>query len=475
MMPTTLQVSPGIPVATQTGILFLACVSRDRATVGERLGRMGLDVTRVVEVGEALRQLRNRTFSLCLVDLANDRTAVSAIRAIRAQHRHLPVAGIIDPTQPIVAADAIHAGVFELLPWPFEQRDVTALVANARDRHGVDGTEQPPAVHVAGSAFFANSPSMRLVLDLVRSTADGRGGVIISGEPGTGRKLVARSIHRLGPQPDGPFVPVDCTRHAVADLEQELFGVSERPVPASRRAAERITVASAVYRARGGSLLLATIADAPARLQAKLARLMRDGEAALSDKRTIVDLDVRLMATVEGDLEAAVADGRLREDLYERLSQIRIEVPPLRRRREDIPLLAMHFLCELSEAQQTALPQLSRSAIALLSALPWPGNARELKALLDRLIRAVPRPVIELEDVLEHVRLDGLVTRIDAEGTLRAARARFERDWISAVLLKHHGRVEDAARALGIQRTNLYRKVRQLNVARSLLAPRKSR
>ena len=135
-------------------------------------------------------------------------------------------------------------------------------------------------------------------------------------------------------------------------------------------------------------------------------------------------------------------------------------------------MLALHVLRQLGGG---ATPQsFSRSALALLSALPWPGNGRELRGLIETLTRVVDRPVIQLDDVLNHVRLDGLAPRVDVEGTLRDAKARFERDWISAMLLKHHGRVGEAAKALGIQRTNLYRKVRQLKVARTLLSTRRS-
>src|SRR5262249_3780776 len=139
-------------------------------------------------------------------------------------------------------------------------------------------------------------------------------------------------------------------------------------------------------------------------------------------------------------------------------------------RREDIPVLAVHLLSELRQALGAPPQRFSRAALALLAALPWPGNAAELRALVETLVRSVDHPVIQIDDVLAFVRLDGVSPRIDVSGTLRDAKARFERDWISAVLMKHQGRVEDAARALGIQRTNLYRKVRQLKVARTLLA-----
>jgi DNA-binding NtrC family response regulator len=267
-------------------------------------------------------------------------------------------------------------------------------------------------------------------------------------------------------------VPVSCVADSPEELEERLFGVTtdRQPAPARALVPDRLGKSGGVYAARSGTLFLDAIVEAPARVQAKLVRLLRDGEALLVDKRLSVDLDFRLMATAEPGVQAALADGRLRRDLYERLAVVQIEVPPLRRRREDIALLAVHLLGQLRQALGASPQRFSRAALALLSALPWPGNATELCALVETLVRSVDQPVVQLDDVLEHVRLDGVSPRLDVSGTLRDAKARFERDWISAVLMKHQGRVEDAARALGIQRTNLYRKVRQLKVARTLLA-----
>jgi two-component system response regulator PilR (NtrC family) len=440
-----------------------------RSGVMERLTRMGIGVTRAESLADALKLAAEHTFSLCLVDLADDHAAVPSIRAIRGQHAHLAVAGLMDPSHPILAAEAIHAGAADLLPWPFDEHDVAALLANAHDRVSVghlDGVAQGP------DPLFAHSPAMRQVVELVRAAAASRHAVLLIGEAGSGREMIARAIHSLGPQPHSPFVPVSCLAGPSDDVEERLFGVAadRAQTQGKSRVPDRIGSSGAVYQARGGTLYLASLVDAPARVQAKLARLTRDREAFLVDKRTTVDLDVRAMGAVDAEFEAALSDGRLRRDIYERLGHLRIEVPALRRRREDIPLLAVHLLRELRQALGAPAQQFSRSALALLSALPWPGNGRELRALVEAIVRSVDGPVIQLDDLLAHVKLDGVAPRIDASGSLRDARMRFERDWISSVLMRHQGKVGDAARALGIQRTNLYRKVRQLKVARTLLA-----
>jgi two-component system nitrogen regulation response regulator NtrX len=170
---------------------------------------------------------------------------------------------------------------------------------------------------------------------------------------------------------------------------------------------------------------------------------------------------------VEPGFETAVDEGRLRRDLYERLSLIRIELPPLRQRREDVPYLANHFLKEICRTGSTPVKTLTRSAVTLLAALPWRGNAPELRALLERLVLLTPHGSIRLEDVLAQVRLDGSEISSGGGTSLREARLRFERDYIAGVVRQHHGRMGEAAAALGIQRTNLYRKLRQLSVLRS--------
>jgi DNA-binding NtrC family response regulator len=290
------------------------------------------------------------------------------------------------------------------------------------------------------------------------------------GEASTGRTLIARTLHGLSGRDAERFVVVDCSSEP-ADLERRLFGtVADRD--RGQGPAERVQRESALARANGGTLVVSHLAEAPARLQARLARVLRDREAT-GDGTSVFALDVRVMLAVEPDVETLVADGRLHADLVSRVSQVRLDVPPLRRRAQDIPLLVTHFARQVAEAQQTTPRRFSRAALALLSALPWHGNAVELLTTVDVLTRSVTRRVVQIEDVLAHAALDGGTTRIDTTGSLREARARFERECISAMLMRHHGRVGDAAKALGIQRTNLYRKVRQLNVSRALLSSRR--
>ncbi len=193
--------------------------------------------------------------------------------------------------------------------------------------------------------------------------------------------------------------------------------------------------------------------------------MLRDREAVFAETGQSIDFDVRPMAGVDPEFDVAVSEGRVRDDLLRRLAVIRIDMPPLRRRREDIPALANYFLREICASRRLPPKVVSRPALLLISALPWRGNAAEMRTLLETVVGAVPDSRgIGLEDVLAHVRLDGGSTSFPDGGTLKQARSRFEREYIGAVLEQHKGRISEAAVALGIQRTNLYRKMRALRV-----------
>lgn len=453
-------------------VLYLPEGSSRQAAVAERLVEIGASVTIPANVPDALRVLAVRPVALCLIDLAAERPPLAALRALRAQYAQQPVAGLFDPANPLLAAEAMHAGAVDVLPWPFDARDAATLLANARDVHPFPSGQ---ASEDQIDALVSQSPAMQRVAELIAQAARGRLGVCVSGEPGTGRTLVGRTIHRLGSE-DGtrPLVSEDCAS-APQELERRIFGlVQATPKTAAGGGTEQVGPTAALYQARGGTLLLRNLVDAPARVQVRLARALRDREAVfVNGKRTLVDLDVQLIATVDLAVDEALDDGRLRRDLFKQIAQVRIDMPALRRRREDIPLLAVQVLRRMCGERDLPVKTFSRSVLQVMMALPWNGNATELETLLETLIASVDGPVIQLEHLLEHASLDGMAEPVEVGATLRDAKARFERDCISAVLMRHHGRVPEAAKALGIQRTNLYRKIRQLNVARSLLSARR--
>lgn len=454
-------------VESRLSVLYVPAGARDRGTVRDRLVRAGAEVTMAGDLAEALRILGSRRSRLVVVDLAGETQAVATIRVLRVQCPSVPVIAVMDPADPASCAEALSAGVADLLPWPFEDRDVQAALAVARDRAAADVAEGWPG---PDEKLIVHSAAMREAVDQMRAASSRKTSLLFTGEPATGRSMLARGRHALDHEfVTRPFVVVDCGETGGPDLEHRLFGCV-RSTDGAAPKAEDVSRAGAVVTAQGGALLLVNVTEAPARVQLRLASLLRDREAYSLDAGEIIPLDIRFMASVAPDIEAAVSDGRVHRDLIQRLGQVRIEVPPLRRRHEDLPSLIGVFLRRACQEEQCSPKRFSRAAVALMAAMPWPGNASELKATIRALVQAVRQPVIQIDDVLGHVSLEGVGKTASEDLNLRDARARFEREFISQALMRHHGRVGDAARSLGIQRTNLYRKVRQLKVSKALLS-----
>jgi DNA-binding NtrC family response regulator len=453
-----------------SSVVWIGGPQSDRHAIEPMLGGLGLHLRWATGVAQALSELREHPATLCLLDCTRGGEALRIARNIRTERPRAVLIGVVDPQRPETSLEAFRAGVFDILPWPLVPWELSAVISNAQDLLALanEAERDVDNVQVSPYGIFGSSPAMRKIVEVLPRVAPSRCPVLLYGERGTGREMLARAIHGHGRRPDAPFVALDCANASPQDLEHELFGVvSQRRVDGheERRTVERLSRHSRLFEATGGTLFLQNLAEMPTRVQAKLHRVLRDREAVLTD-RARVELDIRPIAAVEPGFENAVEEGRLRRDLYDRLSLIRIELPPMRQRREDIPFLANHFLKEICRANGAPLKTLTRSAVTLLGALPWRGNAPELRAILERLVLLTAHGSIRLEDVLAQVRLDGSEVAAVGGTSLREARLRFERDYIAAVVRQHHGRMGEAAHALGIQRTNLYRKLRQLSVSK---------
>ena len=285
------------------------------------------------------------------------------------------------------------------------------------------------------------------VAQLGRAAADDRG-VLITAEPGLDAEAVARALHQRSGRRGHPFVAVACEGTSATALEKQLIG---GPQPKSGDL-ETITQTSALYRAAGGTLFLSGVTEMAAPLQRRLARLLRDGEVRVARRNAPMPLDVRVIAAVEDRLDAG-----LRDELVRRLP-LTIEVPALRQRREDV-----HTIAEAMLASRRDRRGFTPAALTVLAALPWRRNTAELAGLIDRLTvtESASHPIRQ-EDVLAEVQLDRTPAR--PAGSLRDARRQFEREFIASVLRDHSWQMRDAARALGIERANLYRKARQLGI-----------
>jgi two-component system nitrogen regulation response regulator NtrX len=286
--------------------------------------------------------------------------------------------------------------------------------------------------------------------------------VLIAADAGLDADAVARAIHDRS-RPGAPFIVLDCgTTDAVA-LERELFG------PRGRREGhadvDLVGASAALLRAREGTLYLKNIVDLPAAAQRRLARIVRDREVIAGGRR--VSIRGRVIAHAPASISGEVREGHFRSDLYRRVSQIAVAIAPLRERAEDIPELAARIASDLTGGHPPAFTQ---AALTVLAAPPWTGNLDELRRVLEKVLRAT-NGLVRQEDVLAQLPIDGAFSRMAPDVSLREARRQFEREYIASVLERHRWRMSEAARTLGIERANLYRKTRQLGIIRRAGTP----
>lgn len=295
-------------------------------------------------------------------------------------------------------------------------------------------------------ALTGTSPAVRECLERVRRAAEDDRGVLLTAAPGLDTAGVARAIHAASRRRSGPFVALPCDGLTAAEVERALFGAPYRAGPN----ALEVGPAGALARASGGVLFLPNVMELPAALQRRLARVLRGAEVRVPRRRAVA-VDVRLIAA----REPGAADP-LREDLVSQLP-VTIHVPALRERRGDVPAIAEAML-----AARDRNRRFTAAALTVLAALPWRRNTAELARLIERLAGAGGGEAIRQEDVLAEAQLERVPLRMS--GSLREARREFEREYIAAVLRDHEWHMPRAARALGIERANLYRKARQLGI-----------
>ena len=312
------------------------------------------------------------------------------------------------------------------------------------------------------SQLIGETPIMQSLRDQIAMAAPTNGRVLIHGENGSGKELVARAVHALSARRERAFVEVNCAAIPEELIESELFGHEKGAFTgAHSRRRGRFELAD------GGTIFLDEIGDMSFKTQAKVLRALEEQSFERVGGKDTVKVDVRVIAASNRDLPALIRDGRFREDLFYRLNVIPIEVPPLRARTEDIPLLIDHFIRIFSAENGKRVKTLSGEALAYFLAYDWPGNVRELRNMVERLVIMAPRDVIEADDLPAPLRTkerwgEGGEAR---ERTLREARDGFERAYILAELRANDWNMTRASERLGIERSHLYRKIKAYGIA----------
>lgn len=358
------------------------------------------------------------------------------------------------------AIEAIRNGAYDYIVKPFKLDELSVTVDRALEFQQLKRENTILREGLRQSHSFAGiigkSPSMQEVFDLIKWVAPATANVLITGESGTGKERVARAIHDLGPRAKKPFVAINCTAIPDTLLESELFGHAKGSFTGATQRKRGL-----FEEADGGTIFLDEIGDMDMNLQAKLLRVIQEKKIRAVGENVDRPIDVRILAATHKDLKLSIKNGTFREDLYYRLSVIPILLPPLRHRKEDIPLLAEHFLKKYSAENGSRVRGFSKEAMAKMMALPWEGNVRELENLIERCVVLAKGEWIEASD------LPSVSPVTDSEEVFAGAAQKLvtleelEKRYMRFVLEKTGWKKEKAAQILGVSRRTLYRKERE--------------
>jgi DNA-binding NtrC family response regulator len=357
------------------------------------------------------------------------------------------------------AVSAIRAGAYDYVTKPFEPEAVVFAVERAMEHRAlhVENAELRRAVDRTASMgdLIGESPAMREIFSLIRRIANNRSSVLITGESGTGKDMIARTLHFHGDRAEKPFVPVNCTAIPEGLLESELFGHVKGAFTGAHAAKKGL-----LEKANGGTLFLDEIGDMGASLQGKLLRVLQDREVRPVGGTSVVHVDVRIIAATNQDLQRAIADGRFREDLFYRLNVIPVHIPPLRERPEDVPALIENFLRKHTGDHPRFL---TSDAIQHLQFHPWRGNARELENVIERALALSDADTLGVADVPLPSDLQAEAQPASSSFLPRAAAQRMTLEelneaYTDEVLALTEGNKVQAAAILGIDRKTLYRR-----------------
>ncbi|MGE0383272.1 MAG: sigma-54-dependent transcriptional regulator [Gammaproteobacteria bacterium] len=417
--------------------------------LGIRLRGAGYAVETATSADAALPLLASGRVQVLVTDLRMP--GIDGMELFNLAHAREPALPIIVLTAHGTIADAAAAtrrGVFAYLTKPFDGQELVDWVERALR---VGAPEPEPGHDDWASAILTRSAAMQEMLGRAYRIARTDVNVLIQSESGTGKELLARAIHLASRRADRPFVAVNCAAFTESLLESELFGHVRGAFTGATRDHEGL-----FRTAHGGTLFLDEIGDMAAGAQAHLLRAVQEKEVRRIGATAPVPADVRIVCATHRDLEAEVVAGRFREDLYYRLDVARLELPPLRDRREDIPLLAAHFLQSCTAAAERPVAGFGAGAMELLIAAPWPGNVRKLRNVVEQCAALATAPLVTAELVRTVLRGAG-----SGILTYTQAHAQFEREYLMRLMSTTAGNVSQAARLAGRERSRFYRLLRR--------------
>ncbi|WP_462326310.1 sigma-54-dependent transcriptional regulator [Desulfobaculum sp.] len=433
------------------------------------LDEAGYNVTALSDPELALTYLEESEVDVLITDMKMPKLSGNEVlEHVHRNYPHIPVLIMTAFGSIESAVEAMRIGAFDYITKPFSNEELLLSIAKATqlaDMHRSnrllrENLEERYGLH----NIIGKSKAMHQVLDMVDKAAPTRSTVLIEGESGTGKELVARAIHFASPRKDAPFVSVNCMALAPGVLESELFGHEKGSFSgavASRRGRFEL--------ANGGTLFLDEIGELTPELQVKLLRVLQERKFERVGGSSEIEVDIRIVAATNVDLAKAVQDGSFREDLYYRLNVVRIQVPPLRERREDIPLLAAHFLHKYASENEKDLQGFSSEALNYISGYEWPGNVRQLQNVIERCVVLTSGDTIAVDDLPAEVRdeesqfkgaVDLLPSRLNLSDTLE----KIEAALVRRALARNDFVKVKAAEALGVSKSLLQYKLKKYGI-----------
>ncbi len=444
-----------------------------RMIIAGVLNDEGYEAREAVDADSALEAISARRPNLVILDVWLQGSRLDGLQLldeVKTSHPDLPVIMISGHGTVEMAVNSIKRGAYDFIEKPFKADRLLHLVGRATETARLrQENAQLRQLTAVDAEILGDSPAVQLLRQHIEKAAPTGSRVVFSGPAGSGKEIAARQLHRLSLRADGPFVVINCAALHPDRLEIELFGVEGE---AAKDGGGRRKV-GVLEQAHGGTLLLDEVADMPLETQGKIVRVLQDQRFSRVGGTTKVEVDVRIVASTTTDLQAGIEDGRFREDLYYRLNVVPIDVPALSQRRQDIELLARHFLARSADAQGLPVRDLSDDAIIALQSYDWPGNVRQLRNVIDWVL------IMSASEGSAPIRADMLPPEIGDQaptslrsdsGTeimtmpLRDAREMFEREYLMAQITRFGNNISRTAEFVGMERSALHRKLKSLGV-----------
>jgi two-component system nitrogen regulation response regulator NtrX len=423
----------------------------------------GFDSEAVSSGEEALELLLRREFPVVLLDVwlpgMDGLQALAKLRQIAPETVAIMISGHGSIE---TAVRATKLGAFDFVEKPLSLDKTILVVKNALHQHQLQDENRLLREQVQQKyVMIGDSVPMQALRQQIAFAAPTNGRVLICGENGTGKELVAHLLHLKSQRRDSPFVEMNCAAIPEELIESELFGHVKGSFTGASDDKE-----GKFAQADTGTLFLDEVGDMSSKTQAKVLRVLEEQRFTPVGGNSAIKVDVRVIASTNKNLEQEIELGRFREDLYYRLNVLPFQIPPLRERSEDIAALTPYFLDDFARKNGRKAPVLTPKAMEILECYPWPGNVRELRNIMERIVIMTHQSRIDIYDLPESILNRTLLTQ-SGQGeasSLQGARERFEREYILQKLMEYKGNVSRAAQALQIERSNLYRKIRQLGI-----------